>query len=141
MSTLIQFVIRHWALSLVFVAILIALFIEEAKGKKSIKNNLTPTDAVTLINHEHAIIVDIRSEIKFKEGHIINAINIPALSLTQQMAKLKKYQKRPLLLCADPGQRTQPIEKELKEKGFEKIYALAGGIQAWSNADFPLTTK
>ncbi len=89
MADFIQFAIRHWMLSLAFVIVLAAIFFEEARGKKSTKTHLTPTDAVNLINHEHAVILDVRAETKFKEGHLVNAVNIPALSLTQQIIKQK----------------------------------------------------
>lgn len=142
LSEILDFAMRHWVLSIVFIAILLAIIIEELRSKKGKQHHLSPSDAVRLINHENAILIDIRSEPKFKNGHIAKSISIPVTTKDYALIvkKLQKYQKKPIILCADATQQTASLEKILQKENLN-IYFLANGIQAWIKAELPLTKK
>jgi len=142
LSEITNFAVRHWPLSVAFIAILLAIAVEELKAKKGKQNHLPPGDAIRLINHENAVLIDIRSEEKFKNGHIVKAINIPVTTKDYALIvkQLQKYQKKPIILCAEMTQQTHSLEKALQKENFN-IYLLANGIQAWTKAELPLTQK
>jgi rhodanese-related sulfurtransferase len=139
---LIDFALRHWVLVGAFILIVLTIFVEEYQLKKNKKHHLTPDDAVRLINHDNALTVDLRNETKFKNGHIIRSVNIAITGKDHQgvIQQLKKYQKRPLILCADMNQMTASLEAALKKENFD-VYVLAGGIAAWTKAALPLTKQ
>jgi len=141
-SEIIDFAIRHWALSTTFIVILLAIIIEELRAKQGKQNHLPPQEAIRLINRENAVLIDIRSAEKFKTGHIINAVNIPVTTkdYAPVVKQLQKYQKKPIILCAEATQQTHALEKALQKEGL-KIYLLANGVQAWAKAELPLTQK
>jgi predicted sulfurtransferase len=44
-----------------------------------------PTQAIALINRNDALVVDIRDKKDFDEGHIVDALHIPAAKLEQRV--------------------------------------------------------
>ena len=94
-----------------------------------------------MMNHEKAIVLDLRPENEFADGHIINAINTPAEKLSEQSEDLDKYKKRPLILTCKHGSDSVRAARILKLKQFEKIYCLKGGLQAWTSANLPLVRE
>lgn len=100
--------------------------------------DIAPMEATRMMNHEKAIVLDLRADDEFADGHIINAINIPAEKLQEQAEDLEKYRKRPLILTCKHGTDSVRAARILKQKQFEKIYCLKGGVQAWRSANLPL---
>ena len=142
LSEIVNFSMRHWMLSVAFIIILLAILVEELRTKQGKRHHLSPADAVHLINHDNALLVDIRSEANFKNGHIVKSVNIPVTTKDYAliMKQLQKYRKKPIILCADATQQTASLEKILQKENFN-VYLLANGIQAWTKAELPLTKK
>ncbi len=95
-------------------------------------------EVIRLINHKNAEILDIRSAEDFKQGHIINAINIDMKTLGEQEKWLEKYKDKIIVVCCRQGSESMRVTQNLKIKGFKKFYSLKGGISAWQNANLPL---
>jgi len=134
---LMQFVIKHWLMSSAFLGLLILLFIEEARSK-GLGTQLSVQKAVDLINHEKAVVLDLRDKNAFKEGHIIDAINIPKADLDQNLNRIINFKQRPVIVVCPNGQQSVQVAQQLKKKGFEKAQALSKGIQGWKNESMPL---
>jgi len=135
-----SFLMTHWILSSLLLLVFLAIIIETLLTNTRKKSHLTPGRVVEFMNRQNGRILDIRSEEKFKFGHILGAINIPAFLLNVQIKKLKRYQKFPIIICGEMQQSTAKIEQMLKEKKFD-VYTLAQGIDAWKKAGLPLTNK
>ena len=102
---------------------------------------VSPAAATQLINDEDAIVVDVRGDGEFRDGHIVNAINIPVSALSEQLDKLEKHRHKPIISSCRTGQQAATACSLLRKNGFEKAYALGGGILAWRDANLPLTKK
>ncbi len=102
--------------------------------------NLGPMAATQLINHQDALVLDVREDSEFSEGHIINALHIPLGSLGGRIAQLEKHREQPIVISCRSGNRSASACRMLKKKGFEKVYNLQGGILAWQNANLPVVT-
>ena len=100
--------------------------------------DIAPMEATRMMNHEKAVVLDLRADDEFADGHIINAIHVPAEKLQEQTEVLEKYRKRPLILTCKHGTDSVRAARILKYKQFEKIYCLKGGVQAWRSANLPL---
>lgn len=100
---------------------------------------VTPAAAVLLINREHALVLDVRDEAEFAGGHIADARNIPLARLTERLGELRRYQQKPLLVSCPGGVGAGNACGLLKKAGFTRIYHLKGGIDAWKQANLPLT--
>ena len=94
--------------------------------------------ALQLINHKNALVLDVREEKEFNNGHILHAKLIPLGKLTEQMNELERYRDRPLVVVCRSGQRSASACAVLVKQGFEQTYNLEGGILAWQNAGLPL---
>lgn len=136
-----EFVSNH---SLLFVGLLlvIVLLLQTVFSDVTRKFKLiSPPEAISLINREDAVIIDTRNKAEFKAGHISDAILIPFPEIKDSADKLNKYEGRPLLFYCKTGTRSDEACKVLSKQGFDKLYALSGGIQSWEDANMPLVKK
>jgi rhodanese-related sulfurtransferase len=101
-------------------------------------NSLSPVEATLLINREDAHVVDVREVDEFASGHLPEAKNIPVSKLADRVAELEKYKDKPIILCCASGMRSGKAGNELKKQGFNKLYSLAGGVDAWVGAGYPV---
>lgn len=140
MDNLVSFILHHWALSLAFVVVVIAIFVDEYRSKVGGSTGLLPSQLVTKINRETAAVLDIRQADAFRKGHIINAINIPGKDLMANLKKLEKYRNKPLVLVCQSGMEAVKKAALLKKQGFDELYILKGGMDAWKKEGLPLNT-
>jgi len=105
------------------------------------KGNITPVQATEMINHDEAVVIDVRPAADFSKGHIINAINIPASNLQTQMKQMEKYNNKKIILNCRSGAQSAVACKQLGKQGFENVYNLKGGILNWQSENLPVTTK
>ncbi len=136
MEQLGEFILNHWELWLALVVILSLILLNELMSQKKRAKELAPASAVKLINHESAQVIDLRPQDAFKEGHIINALRASEADFEKE--KLKKFKQKPLVLVCARGLQARTLASRLKTQGFEHLYVLAGGMQAWQSADLPL---
>lgn len=141
MNQFAEFVSNHLFLSLSFVALLAYWIFGEVRQRSSGINSVSPADATRLINHERAVVVDVREDKELSEGQIINSIHIPLASLPQQLKKLEKYKQKPVIVSCRTGHRSNSACNTLRKNGFEKVHNLRGGITAWTKDGLPLVKK
>ncbi|MDX9943874.1 MAG: rhodanese-like domain-containing protein [Azonexus sp.] len=99
---------------------------------------VNPGEATLLINREDARVLDVREVSEFTAGHIPEAINIPGGKLLDRLHEIEKFKDKPLIVCCAAGMRSNKACRELKDKGFTQLYNLAGGVDAWLAASYPL---
>ena len=135
MELFIQFVGARWYL---FTAAIVLLFLlmnhERRKGGASI----TPAQLTTLVNQHEAVVIDLREAGDFRQGHIVDSVNVPQAKLAERLAELERYRDKPVVLVCKIGQSSGDAAKTLKEKGFDKVFKLGGGISEWQGAQLPL---
>ena len=102
--------------------------------------NLSPAEAVNLINRSHAIVLDVRDDAEFASGHIADAKHIPLASLAERIAELKKYKDKPVLVNCQRGMRAIKACDILRKAEFTQVHNLQGGLEAWSTAKLPLVS-
>lgn len=138
MEKYVVFITQHWVLSTLFAVTLSALLISEWVHRRFGIAEVTPEQAVQLINHQSAVVFDSRIEAQFLEGHILGALNVTALQLDQKMGVLQKYLSKPVIVVSTPGRGSISLVPLLKQKGFTRILQLNGGIHNWTAAGLPL---
>ena len=131
-----QFITTHWALWLALVAILALIFINEFFAQKKRAKELSPATAVDMINHNNAVVIDLRDPEAFRAGHIIDSIRVSADDFNQQ--RMEKYKKKPFILVCAKGLQATTLSSKLRTQGFVDPMVLAGGIAAWQTASLPL---
>jgi rhodanese-related sulfurtransferase len=127
-----------WAISALIsgVALLVMTLRTKTSGPR-----LTPAQATQLINREDAQVIDVREQPEWAKGRIAGSRHIPVGQLDQRIADLEKFKDRPLIVVCASGMRSASACSTLRKAGFEKVFALDGGIGAWEQAGLPLTKK
>jgi len=105
------------------------------------KTLVSPIEATLLINREDAIVLDVREQGEFAQGHIPNAKHIPLGELARRTNELEKLKSRPLIVCCASGSRSSGAISALRKAGFEKLYNLRGGLFEWEKAGQPVSRK
>ena len=140
MEQVLEFAGNHPLLVGAFVAVLTALMwnlIADPGGK----NAVDPVGATALINHDDAVVLDVRSIAEFKDGHIVNSINIPLNGLGNNLKQLEKHRDKPIIAVCRSGSRSASACRTLRKQGFEQVKNLRGGIMAWESANLPVNRK
>ena len=57
-----------------------------------------PLEATQLINHQDAVVLDIREPNEVGEGYILNSVHIPLGQLKGNLTRLEKYKSRPVIV-------------------------------------------
>jgi rhodanese-related sulfurtransferase len=79
--------------------------------------------------HRDSLILDLRREARFKEGHLPGAINIPLYLLQERYPEIPLN--RPVLVVDERGSRTFLAASYLVRKGIGDVKCLLGGMQMW----------
>ena len=135
-----EFVLANWQLfaGVVLVAALILISSNKASFGGVIQAN--PSQIVQVINQSKAQVIDLRSDLAFKEGHLIGAVNLVDDQLAAGIKKLKLSEK-PVVLVADIRGSTSAAAKILKAADVAQVYQLKGGVQSWTDEHLPLVTS
>jgi len=131
-------------LSIIILILFIAGCYEDFSSQKD-NHDISAVEAHKMIqdniNNPDFVIIDVRSENEFLQGHIENAVLIPYSSPDREKAlsKLGKN-KTYLLYCLFGGRSSSMFEKMIK-LGFKKVYDLDGGIIEWKNEGFEVISE
>ena len=139
MAQFFEFIINHWILSSLFVFILMLLAMDGIRGKLLGFGEIKPDEAVRMMNHDDAAVLDVREESEYAEGHIINSVHIPLPLLGNRTAELQEYKDRPLLVYCRTGNRSAQAASTLMKQGFSGVKKLSGGMIAWQGANLPVS--
>jgi rhodanese-related sulfurtransferase len=133
-----EFITNHLLLVAALVVIIAMLVGGELRHRFGRVRDVTPAEATRLINHDHAVLVDMRSDKDYREGHIVNAVHVPP-DKNDGAGSLEKFRDRPLIVCCRSGNQSLRLGAELSKKGFASVYNLKGGVHAWQQAGLPLS--
>jgi len=139
MEQFLEFFNNNLILCSAFVAILFLLLMDIFGAKLKGYGAASPTEATQLINHEDAVVLDVREDNEFHSGHIVNSVHIPMSFLKDRVTELEKHKSKPIIVSCRSGSRSASACSVLKKQGFENVYNLKGGVMAWQHANLPLT--
>jgi len=125
------------AIILVSLMLIHSLVGEKLRGYSSI----SPSQCTQMINHENALILDVRENNEYSGGHIINSLHIPLSSLKTRLADIEKHKTQKVIIACRSGNRSSQACATLRKEGFEQVFNLSGGVMAWENASLPLIKK
>lgn len=141
MGQLLEFVGNHPLLFTALVVLILMFLMNESRRKLLGFKEIKPAGAVTLINSDEALMLDVRDEKDFGDGHVVNALNIPLGLLEGRLSELDEYKTKPVIVYCHSGQNSAKAGAILKKQGFASIYKLSGGLMAWKDANMPINRK
>jgi rhodanese-related sulfurtransferase len=132
----VQFVIENWLLILAALVSGGLLLWPSLRGGGS---GITPAEAVRLMNHAKAVVIDVCEPAEFAAGHIGGARSVPLGGLAEAKG-LPSNKSLPLVVVCAAGVRAQRAAGVLQKLGYEDVKVLAGGMRAWREASLPVET-
>lgn len=136
MQQLVDFAANNMILVAAFLVLLVLLlrtYISPGGAK-----NVTAAQAVQLINHNDALLLDVRTQDEFQKAHILNAVNIPLGLLDSRIGEIQDRKDRPVVVVCQSGNRSQQAARTLKKYAFDQIHNLSGGMLSWQQANLPV---
>ena len=98
---------------------------------------ITPEEYLNY-NKENTVLLDVRSEIEFNNGHIEGALNIPVDNLRDRLNELDKDKE--IIEYCQVGLRGYVASSILKQKGY-KVKNMTGGYKSASSLNFTTTNS
>jgi thioredoxin len=105
--------------------------------------NLTPAQFETgIVNKDSIQLLDVRTPGEFESGHIKGALLADWNNKTEFNRRIQFVDKnKPVYIYCLAGGRSAAAAKEMRANGYEKVYELSGGINAWKSVSKPLEGK
>ncbi len=136
MSQYLEFISNHPFLTASAAALLGLIVAFELRNATRGYQSVDAADAPRLINHDDAVVLDVRPRDAYKQGRIINAVSLPADSIADQ--DLGKYADSALIVYDENGATSARVAAQLVRGGCKRVYQLNGGLAAWQSAGMPL---
>ncbi len=86
------------------------------------------------------VLVDVREPDEYAQGHLPGAVNLPRAMACVADAALAEPSRRMVLYCRTGG-RSALAADSLRQLGFTDVCSLAGGFEAWRNADLSVSME
>jgi molybdopterin/thiamine biosynthesis adenylyltransferase/rhodanese-related sulfurtransferase len=101
-------------------------------------SEIDATHARDRIESGEPVVVDVREQDEWDEGHIPGAVHIPRGHLESRIERLAPDAARPVVVYCSQGNRSVFAAKTLEELGYEDVVSLAGGFTDWKRNGFPV---
>lgn len=112
---------------------------------------VTVQELASALQDHHTILVDVREPDEYVQGFVGRSVNYPRGVLEmrihqypcvsahyQPLQALELLATKPLYLICRSGARSALAADALQGMGFEQVYSVAGGFQAWLDAGYPV---
>ena len=86
---------------------------------------------------DSSVLVDVREEDEWSEGHIPGAVHVPRGFLESRIERVAPDRAQTVVLYCAVGSRSAFAAKTLEELGYENVVSLAGGYTDWKRNGFP----
>lgn len=100
--------------------------------------SISPQQAAQMQSTQKAVIIDVRENSEWRSGHIAGAIHIPLGEIGNRITELTQYQNTPIITQCRSGSRSAKAATMLKNAGFNIVYNMDGGLNAWQKADLEI---
>ena len=140
MDVYFTFISNNPVLFLLFFVILGFIIFNEYKTITQKFKNISPQDAVFLINND-AFILDVRESSELNQGIIKNSKHINFSSVQTSLDSIKKFSDKPTIVYCKSGVRSATISNMLSKNSFLEVYSMKGGFDAWVSDNLPVVKK
>ena len=107
-----------------------------AEAKKNI-TEISPAEARQQTERGEAILIDVREEEDWREGHAKGAKHLGRGVIELEIEEQVPDPKTPIICYCGGGSRSALVTESLQKMGYENVRSLAGGFRAWKEAGLP----
>lgn len=97
--------------------------------------SVTPQEASEKMHGTGTVLVDVRSEAEYREGHATGAVNIPLETLESRVQTLKSSPEV-YVICQSGGRSSRAVDFLLTQN--VNAINVSGGTSAWQHAGLPI---
>jgi thioredoxin len=122
----------------IIVLILLVVSVTIGCAEKGDFKQVNPVEFQNLISKPGGILLDVRTQMEFKNGHIQNSgqLNFYAFDFKNKLLMLPKNE--PIYLYCNTGYRSEKAARFLMENGYKEVYNLQFGIMDWELENLPV---
>ena len=111
-----------------------------AQVKEEIDEVSTPDVLDRLGEVERPLLLDVREQDEWQEGHLPGAIHIPRGNLESRVEAVIPDRSREIIIYCAGGARSAFAAKSLIELGYDNVSSMAGGFSDWKRNGFAFQT-
>ena len=137
MEVYLNFISNNPILFVLFFVILTFIIFNEFKSLTKKYKDISPQDAVYLINND-AFILDVRESSELAQGVIKNSKHISFSSVESSLDSIKKYNKKPTIVYCKSGIKSATVSNMLTKNEFNEVYSMKGGFEGWVSDNLPI---
>lgn len=89
-------------------------------------------------NSSEGILIDVREQDEWNEGHIPHARHLPKGMLLENIHSIVSQKDAPIYLQCKSGGRSTQAAQLLMEHGYTQVFNVVGGITAWKAANYQI---
>lgn len=120
----------------IFAVIAGIIFLSNNPSGSSLADEISVSEAYGKYGQEDVIFLDVREQSEWNEFHAPEATLIPLGELAARVNELPKDKK--IIVVCRSGNRSLVGRDTLKAAGFTNVTSMAGGMNAWREAGYPI---
>lgn len=109
-----------------------------AKNGSDSYEEISPEALVPLLEKDEVVLIDVRNQTEWEEGHIEGARHLMLGHLEDRLDEVGK--ERPIVMQCQSGARSAIAMSVMQRAGFENVKNLTGGFSAWQKKQLPVTS-
>ena len=99
-------------------------------------DNIDVQTVATIMDRDDVIVLDVREQWEYDEGHIPNVTLIPMNEVPNRLSEIPT-DKEVVVTCRS-GNRSSQVADFLRQQGYTNIHNMTGGILDWQAAGLPV---
>ncbi len=101
----------------------------------SLPKTINVQAAAALKARKDVLLIDVREDWEYAQGHIPNVKHIPLGELSSRLAEIPKN--KAVILTCRSGSRSAKAFSMLRQNGYDNTHNMAGGFMAWQKSGYP----
>jgi rhodanese-related sulfurtransferase len=132
--------LRCWLIGSLLIAVAVGCTAKESESTPGTAPKVITAEELTvrIQNAQAPLILDVRSEEEYADGHIPGALNIPHDQLADRLSELDAAKTEEIVVHCRSGHRAGIAEKVLIEAGYSNVRDLDGHMNGWRSGGYPI---
>ncbi len=91
-----------------------------------------------ITKHQKFTLIDVRSDVEWKDGHAANAIHIPRLAIPDKIGSVVPDKSARVVLYCLGGVRSAAAAGTMQKMGYTNVFSLTGGFRNYQADGLPV---
>lgn len=96
--------------------------------------DIQPSDVLPLLNRDDVVILDVREQFEYDEGHIPGVTLVPLGAMPDRLSVIPRD--KTIITVCHSGNRSRRAAGFLRQQGYEHVHNMLGGMVAWEQQGY-----